>query len=384
MNSKQSLSRCLLFLSLKPAATTSRSIHEKTSQNDTIPTNLNDIVALHQLVHLSLATQPKAGTRSLQANTNGWSREINQNDDALTNPNDIVKVTSASLPPAGSPVATHHSQQPLAAGSIRNTQNAAFQLNETTSLHFYDWFPKPAAGHSKLTHLLIQQSITPKMLTNTCRSLDHSRAKSHAYQQQPLRSNDNDHPFRFINPADNSAVNSDSAQSADNSEDNSAANSAVNSAVNSVVNSALTNENSAFGDENPDLAHEFQQLLHAYSDNLKAYCPEPIAIAPFLRIRSPPSRIVFPMFLILDSIREICSSCPSLRNGFTFSRKMILTVQKLFHHVSHTLFKFHLDPKPTNLELNPRVPYTEDAYEISVIFISMQRPKISIFVIHFK
>ncbi|KZV49949.1 methyladenine glycosylase family protein [Dorcoceras hygrometricum] len=161
MNSKQSPSRCLLFLSLKPAATTSRSIHEKTSQNNTVPTNLNDIVALHQLVHLSLATQPKAGTRSLQANTNGWSREINQNDDVLTNPNDIVKVTSASLPPAGSPVATHYSQ-PLAAGFIRNTQNAAFQLNETTSLHFYDWFPKPAAGHSKFTHMLIQQSITKK------------------------------------------------------------------------------------------------------------------------------------------------------------------------------------------------------------------------------
>ncbi|KZV20079.1 hypothetical protein F511_10153 [Dorcoceras hygrometricum] len=156
MNSKQSRSRCLLFLLLKPAATTSRSIHEKTSQNDTVPTNLNDIVALHHLVHLSLAKQPKSGTRSLQANTNGWSREINQNDDALTNPNDILKVTSASLPPAGSPVATHYSQQPLAARSIRNTQNAAFQLNETTSLHFYDWFPKPAAGHSKLTHLLIQ------------------------------------------------------------------------------------------------------------------------------------------------------------------------------------------------------------------------------------
>ncbi|KZV34023.1 cysteine-rich repeat secretory protein 3-like [Dorcoceras hygrometricum] len=46
-----------------------------------------------------------------------------------------------------------------------------------------------------------------------------------------------------------------------------------------------------------------------------------------------------------DFIREICSSCPSLRNGFTFSRKMILTVQKLFLHVSHTLFKFHLDPQ---------------------------------------
>ncbi|KZV29843.1 hypothetical protein F511_43016 [Dorcoceras hygrometricum] len=154
--------RCLLFHSLKPAETTSRSIHEKTSQNDTVPTNLNDIVALHQLVHLSFAKQPKAGTRSLQANTNGWSREINQNDDALTNPNEIVKVTSASLPPAGSPVATHYSQQPLAAGSIRKTQNAQFQLNETTSLHFYDWFPKPAADHSKLTHMLIPHSITQK------------------------------------------------------------------------------------------------------------------------------------------------------------------------------------------------------------------------------
>ncbi|KZV26331.1 hypothetical protein F511_07066 [Dorcoceras hygrometricum] len=40
--------------------------------------------------------------------------------------------------------------------------------------------------------------------------------------------------------------------------------------------------------------------------------------------------------------------------------------------------------KPTNLELNPRVSYTEDAYEISVIFISMQRLKISTFMIHFK
>ncbi|KZV23002.1 hypothetical protein F511_16753 [Dorcoceras hygrometricum] len=218
MNSKQSPSRCLLFLSLKPAATTSRIIHEKTSQND--------IVALHQPVHLSLAAQPKDGTRSLQANTNGWSREINQNDDALTNPNDILKVTSASLPPAGSPVATHYSQQPLTAGSIRNTQNTAFQLNETTSLHFYDWFPKPAACHSKLTHLLIQQSITQKF-------------------------------------------NSASAQSADNSADNSAANSAVNSAV----NSALPNENSAFGDENPDLAHEFQQLLHAYSSSSTVRAP---------------------------------------------------------------------------------------------------------------
>ncbi|KZV17286.1 hypothetical protein F511_25558 [Dorcoceras hygrometricum] len=130
MNSKQSPSRCLLFLSLKPAATTSRSTHEKTYQNDTVPTNLNDIVALHQLVHLSLAKQPKAGTRSLQANTNGCSREINQNDDALTNPNDIVKVTSASLPPVGSPVATHYSQKPLAAVS---TKRRRFTLVPSTA-----------------------------------------------------------------------------------------------------------------------------------------------------------------------------------------------------------------------------------------------------------
>ncbi|KZV29355.1 hypothetical protein F511_30348 [Dorcoceras hygrometricum] len=128
-----STSRYHLFLSLKTSSSNQISSRKKTLQNDTVPTYQNDIVALHQLVHLSLAKQPKAGTRSLQANTNGWSREINQNDDTLTNPNDIVKVTSASLPPAGSPVATHYSQQPLAAGSIRNTQNAAFQLHRTTS-----------------------------------------------------------------------------------------------------------------------------------------------------------------------------------------------------------------------------------------------------------
>ncbi|KZV28074.1 hypothetical protein F511_02160 [Dorcoceras hygrometricum] len=71
----------------------------------------------------------------------------------LTNPNDIVRVTSASLLPAGSPVATHYSQSPR-----RWFQIAAFQLNETTSLHFFDCFPKPAAGHSKLAHLLIHET----------------------------------------------------------------------------------------------------------------------------------------------------------------------------------------------------------------------------------
>ncbi|KZV27714.1 hypothetical protein F511_37963 [Dorcoceras hygrometricum] len=50
----------------------------------------------------------------------------------LTNPNDIVRVTSASLLPAGSPVATHYSQSPRCW-----FQNAAFQLNETTSLYLF-------------------------------------------------------------------------------------------------------------------------------------------------------------------------------------------------------------------------------------------------------
>ncbi|KZV51501.1 Alkylated DNA repair protein alkB-like protein [Dorcoceras hygrometricum] len=67
-----------------------------------------------------------------------------------------LQVPTAEL--ATSRPRANFSQQSLAAGSIRNTQNAALQLNETTSLHFFDRFPKPAAGHSKLTHLLIQQS----------------------------------------------------------------------------------------------------------------------------------------------------------------------------------------------------------------------------------
>ncbi|KZV15642.1 hypothetical protein F511_33679 [Dorcoceras hygrometricum] len=61
--------------------------------------------------HLSLANQPKAGSRSLQINIMDWLREITQNYDASTNPNDAVKVTSASIPPAGHPVAIHSSQQ---------------------------------------------------------------------------------------------------------------------------------------------------------------------------------------------------------------------------------------------------------------------------------
>ncbi|KZV45427.1 peroxisome biogenesis protein 1 [Dorcoceras hygrometricum] len=39
----------------------------------------------------------------------------------------------------------------LAAGTSRNTQNAAFRLIKTTSLYLYDWFFKPSAGRS-FTH----------------------------------------------------------------------------------------------------------------------------------------------------------------------------------------------------------------------------------------
>ncbi|KZV55995.1 hypothetical protein F511_12053 [Dorcoceras hygrometricum] len=63
----------------------------------------------------------------------------------LTNPNGIVRVTSALLPPAGSPVATHYSQSPRCW-----FQNAAFQLNEMTSFHFFDCFPKPTVATSTI------------------------------------------------------------------------------------------------------------------------------------------------------------------------------------------------------------------------------------------
>ncbi|KZV41266.1 Fibronectin type III domain-containing protein isoform 1 [Dorcoceras hygrometricum] len=119
-----------------------------------------------------------------------WLRKIPQNDDASPNLNDIVKVTSASLPPAGSPVATHYSQQPLAAGSLRNTQNAAFQLHRTTSprlpaddkyyfknhqqlvtqsTHILHNDPKPAAALNQTTSLrLLHQIQSTHTNTSSC------------------------------------------------------------------------------------------------------------------------------------------------------------------------------------------------------------------------
>ncbi|KZV16180.1 hypothetical protein F511_11856 [Dorcoceras hygrometricum] len=120
-------------------------VRKKTFQNDTVPTYQNDAVANTSRQQLFTSKQ-----------TICWSRKITQNDDALTNSNDIVSKTSAQLSPAGSPAGTHFSQQSLAAGSNCNLLNAVFQPSETTSLHVYDQFPKPAAGHSKYTHLLIQ------------------------------------------------------------------------------------------------------------------------------------------------------------------------------------------------------------------------------------
>ncbi|KZV52545.1 hypothetical protein F511_23314 [Dorcoceras hygrometricum] len=73
----------------------------------------------------------------------------------LTSPNDIVRVASASLPPAGSPIATHYPQSPRCW-----FQNTAF--NETTSLHFFDCFPKPE------TDLLIRSTTGNRTPSSVC------------------------------------------------------------------------------------------------------------------------------------------------------------------------------------------------------------------------
>ncbi|KZV52575.1 F-box/kelch-repeat protein-like [Dorcoceras hygrometricum] len=100
----------------------------------------------------------------------------------------------------------------------------------------------------------------------------------------------------------------------------------------------------------------------------KAYCPEPIATAQFLRIRSPPSRIFFSRFRILASIHR-----PDMNSNGLQIRSFPFTIS----------FSPFVN-KTTNFGPNPTVPYIEDAYEMSVVFISMQRLKISTFVTHFK
>ncbi|KZV44327.1 zinc finger CCCH domain-containing protein 19-like [Dorcoceras hygrometricum] len=55
--------------------------------------------------------RPKAGTDLFKQAPVDWLRKTQQKDDASTNLNDSVKVTSASLLPAGHTVTTHSSQQ---------------------------------------------------------------------------------------------------------------------------------------------------------------------------------------------------------------------------------------------------------------------------------
>ncbi|KZV54800.1 hypothetical protein F511_04422 [Dorcoceras hygrometricum] len=83
-------------------------------QNDAAPTNQNDVTALHQLIPNPFET------------TTSWSRYVTQNDDVTRFPLTKVKrrrLTSNSwlLKPTAEPK--------------RYTQNAAFQLIKTTSLH---------------------------------------------------------------------------------------------------------------------------------------------------------------------------------------------------------------------------------------------------------
>ncbi|KZV18207.1 hypothetical protein F511_20156 [Dorcoceras hygrometricum] len=97
-----------LFLSIKSAAATSRCIRKKMSQNDTVPTNSNDIAELHQLttdtyetnhrlVALNNSKRRRKGYATLSANS--WvntpvtgSRETKSNNDASTNPNYAVMI----------------------------------------------------------------------------------------------------------------------------------------------------------------------------------------------------------------------------------------------------------------------------------------------------
>ncbi|KZT76698.1 family II extracell lipase 3 family protein [Dorcoceras hygrometricum] len=91
---------------------------KETSQNNTVPTNSNDVVEPHQLV-TSIAFK----------STKSWLRQHRYHQ---------MVIQSQHIP--------HNNS--LAAGTIRNTQNAAFQLIETTSLYLLDWYFKPSADLS--------------------------------------------------------------------------------------------------------------------------------------------------------------------------------------------------------------------------------------------
>ncbi|KZV24722.1 hypothetical protein F511_23821 [Dorcoceras hygrometricum] len=71
---------------------------------------------------------------------------------------------------------------------------------------------------------------------------------------------------------------------------------------------------------NPDFCSRTSTVAYSFEhsiNDLKAYCPEPIATAPFLRIRSPPSRIFFPMFQILGPVSGRDKKAQKLQHGIT-------------------------------------------------------------------
>ncbi|KZV16348.1 Prolylcarboxypeptidase (angiotensinase C) (ISS) [Dorcoceras hygrometricum] len=158
-NTKAAYIETIDILQQKPAVSLNKNQQQPTdvafakeNQNDAASTNQNDAVALQYL------------TTDFFPN--------NQQLLVLNNSNEIVKDTSPLLPTADQ---KHY------------TQNAAFQLNKTTSPLISDWFLKPTAGHSAWTiphnatadSATIQQS-TPKWLTNTCHFLDNHRTRATA------------------------------------------------------------------------------------------------------------------------------------------------------------------------------------------------------------
>ncbi|KZV29318.1 hypothetical protein F511_34973 [Dorcoceras hygrometricum] len=69
-------------------------VFSKEHQNETVPTNSNDVAELHQLTtYISCEATQKLVTDLYKNPSVDWLRKTSQNDDASTNPNDAVTVT---------------------------------------------------------------------------------------------------------------------------------------------------------------------------------------------------------------------------------------------------------------------------------------------------
>ncbi|KZV44353.1 zinc finger CCCH domain-containing protein 19-like [Dorcoceras hygrometricum] len=106
--------------------------------------------------------RPKAGTDLFKQAPVDWLRKTQQNDDASTNLNDAVKVTSASLLPAGHPVATHSSQQ-FSCGwyqTQHSKRSISTYRNDVVS-QLCDWF--------------LNSMHNPPLLDSTCATVNATR-----------------------------------------------------------------------------------------------------------------------------------------------------------------------------------------------------------------